>query len=256
MQTLLEKFSSIFLDLENSYNENKDKLNCSNRAEYLKKVCYDRQGNFLFSRIKNMLLEESKNYKDEELDKYTSLIEIMNSLEFYLNAKELGDIKNLNKLIYDAIDMKISSSDVKLTQQYLDELRSPKSMITTMNSKDMFEKYGEVSSFCKLWRKKVLCVKLKENFDNNFLSLTEETLGEMVKLMGEEKFFINDFQKRASSAIIYISNSRVSKFEVDCICDKSLVDQENKIILGRKVTFDKVEDILVAKYRGHNIYLV
>lgn len=256
MDKLLNKFCDIFLNLEDSYKSNKDKLNVSTKEDYLKKICYDKEGNLMFSRIKNMLVSESAGYKNESLNRYTQLIEILNSLEFYLNSVNELKIDNFNKMLYDAVSMKLDSSSNKLTQSYLDSLREPKDNIVTMSSKDMFKAYGEVASFSKKYRKKIVSIKLKEDFNNDFISITEETLKEIVALSTEDKFFKTDFQIRAASAFVYIHNNRKSRFDIDCIADKKLLDKNNNTILGRKISLTVEDNLLIAKYRGHNIYIV
>lgn len=253
MSKLIE-LNDIFIDLDKSYDKLKSAFNVNSKSMFLKRLCFDTSNNSIIPKLKLILKEESPNYSIDEREIYTNLTICLDSLNDYLPSIDLNkEILSLNSLLFSAIISKKNESSEKLiTKESLVERFIYTDSIEELPSKLMFKKYGELRSFCKMYRKKVVRCKLVEDFSSDFFIISSSTIKTFASEIQTNK---SDFFKKV---VISMNLLKESNFEVPSVlvfASNSLLDNNN--ILGRKVTkLDKYPKLNVYKYKSSVIVIV
>lgn len=173
----LNKFYEIWKDLDQSYVKLGDSLKVANRGEFLKKMCFDNKGNSIITRIKGLLANEMDTYSDSDLGKYSDLIESLDSISFLLETEviEYDEIVSLNKLILLGVyEKKNATLEKKVTEESILKSYYFVNEPELLSSASMFSKYGEISSFSKKYRNKIVTCSLSEDFSLGFFAVSKE----------------------------------------------------------------------------------
>lgn len=246
---VLEKFYNIWKDLEKSYELMGVKLKASNRSEFLKALCYDNSGTCIIPTMKMALLSEIESYSEEEKSTHSLLVEIMDSFSFLLSSGDLNldtdEIEDLNILMMSAVKGKNEATLVKnMTVSSLIESFSFLPEIVELSSCYLFSKYGEVDSFCKMYRGKAIVVKLKETLDNNFICLNNEVVDVLEQFLKKEESN-KVFLKKVITVLNKLESANVSELEQYAISDRA--NLKDGKLLGRVIKETNSKDLVLYK---------
>lgn len=252
----LSKFYSIWKDLEKSYEELKVKLSVDTRGDFLRKICFNNKNESIIPTIKSLLQNELESYSDEDLVKYSDLVESLDAISFLIETEQLeyAKIQNLNSLIIiGANERKDSTIEKKVTNLMICESCILKDDIEMLSSASMFGKYGEILPFTKLYRNRIINVGLKEDFSTGFFGVSEEGLSQFKNRMDTLKLD-KPKEKEAnflSALCDVLFNDGISpnKYEVFCRKDNLLKGK----IFGRKVKEISNDTVL---YNDITIHLI
>ena len=253
---VLEKFNKIWGDLEKSYEEMKDSLNVNNRNDFLRALCFDSNGDSIIPSIKIALSNEMSKYNDDNKTMHSLLVEILDSVYFLFNSGELNldehKIENLNVIIISAVREKTNALlENKITPEEFVRTFLVKEDKVFMSSAEMFMKFGEVDSFCKLYRNSVVKVHLEESILNEFICLNDKTTDFLERTIKETGDLNKPFIGRVCLALqsIELNLEEIGSY---VLCGRNNL-QDGKIF-GRNVKSTKDSDVVT--YRDITIRLV
>lgn len=252
----LDKFYPMYSDPDSTYEKVKDSLGVKSKKEFLDKLCFTNTGDSLIQVIKVMLKKEQPSYDEEHNLKYTNLIEILNALEIFIDTKKfrtLEDVVSLNSLFLELMVSKVSDSDSDLPSDFIDKMFFKDKDIQVLDGKDLFSKYGEVTSFSKMYRGKVLTVKLNEDFTNDFFIINIETSPKLSKVKP------NAFLTKCLNLCPALNKSDYDFKGNIIFCSKKLVKDGR--LFNRKIKYNpKVKNgdefIEIITTKGFNVVLV
>ena len=243
----LDKFYSMFSDLDLSYKTMSGKLGNPSKLEFLKRIYFTDKGNPITPKVKDALSKEFDYYDSVDREKYTTLIEILDSLELFFGSNPTEEVISLNAVVLKSItdrsdlfvDKKISKDDViKISSSdYYNDVKY-------MTSQELFENYGEILSFSKYYRGKPIVRLLKEDYLNKFLVVEPKTINELVKHVSENNLI---------SSIVDLYPKYFKEYDVLAFCDITFY-VEGKL-LGRQVkVLDEVHNrFTLVSYEGNVI---
>lgn len=222
----LDKFYSMFSDLDLSYKKMAPKLGNPSKLEFLRKIYYTNNGNPITPKVKEALDGEFSSYDSVEKEKYTQIIEILDALELFFGADEVNEISSLNAVVLKSLTERSDLFvDKQITKEDIIKISSMehRSNVIRMSSQDLFSSYGEVLSFSKMFRGRIITRLLKEDYLNKFLTVEPKTINQLVSHVSE-----NDLIQK----IIEVY-PKLPQVGVVAFCDSSLLIDGK--ILGRRV---------------------
>jgi hypothetical protein len=246
----LDKLYDLWYDLDSSFNKLGKSFNINNPKDFLRKISYNKEGKLLISQFKILLKDEYNSYNSEELEKYSQLIDILDTAEFALeNMKDTTEIITLNSFIgKSSLEKSNANIEKIITEESILRDFTYEKEINYLDSKTMFIKYGEVNSFAKIYRGSVVCYKLKEDVTNDFIVVNKDTIPKIAELINEHLLL-----KRIIDAFKGLISIGVNTESFGAFCDKNLV--ENNTVLGRKV--ELVREFEMCKiYSFDNTFIV
>lgn len=240
----LDKFYSMFSDLDLSYKNMSGKLGNPSKLEFLKRIYFTDKGNPITPKVKDALSKEFDSYDSVDRERYTTLIEILDSLELFFGSNSTEEVISLNAVVLKSVtdrsdlfvDKKISKDDViKISSSdYYNDVQS-------MTSQELFKNYGEILSFSKCYRGKTIVRLLKEDYLNKFLTVEPKTINELIKHVSENNLI---------KTIVELYTKYFTEYRVLAFCDSTFyVDGK---LLGRqvKVLDDSHDEFTVVSYEG------
>lgn len=253
----LNKFTDIWVDLEKSYVNMKDKLNVNNRKDYLVKILFNRNGELIIDNIKSLLLNEVSTYNEDELNAYSTLIDLLDAVKLYFENIDINvfEVDNLNSIIINSLDLKHNKIKEKvLTTEMLLEEFTYNARYKEMDSMNLFRYFGSIRSFSEVYNGRTNVVKFKESIVNPFFYVSASTLPLFFDIINKYKignlnnlFLENNIQ--------FIGNLFTMNIFNVIVCSKELL--QGSKLLGRKIkkeqAFDSDE---IYSYDGIVIYLV
>lgn len=255
----LEKFYSLWKDLDKSFIVMKDSLKVKTKEEFLKKLCYSNDGNTLIiPKIKSILKDELVSYSDDEKLKYSELIECLDSIELYLTSTEKikGEIKNLNSLITLAlVNKKESTIDKVLSEESLVNDFIISKNYEKMSLRFMFEKYGEIDSFVKVYRNNLVIGILDTSIESNdFISVNKESLPIIMKRV-DENSSNKIFLEKVIKGMMEIFNERKANENSLVFFSRDLLDNDK--LLGRSIKLNfSGKNFIEFSYNENKVYLI
>ena len=223
---LLSKLIKIWKDLESSFNEMKSELGVTTRNDFLKALCFDSNGDSIIPLLKISLSKELDSYNDDQRLSYSLIIEILDAMSFLLDSGELDldntPITDLNTVVMMAMKSK--------SDPLLEEKISPKKLleqfafvdtIEELSSAQMFKDFGEVDSFCKLFRGITYCRKLKETTTENFITVNENTLSFISSIISSKDSFDKSFLFKVCNVVQEIDRIKPIPKQL-VVCDSNL----------------------------------
>lgn len=250
----LTDLNNIFTDLDSSYLKLKSSFNVKNKQGFLKKLCFDSSGTSIIPKLKLILKEESSSYTLTDREVYTDLVLCLDSIDSYLKTIDLEDeIVSLNSLMFSAIISKKNESSEKIiTRESLIERFIFTDLVEELNSKSMFKKYGELKSFCKMYRKKIVRCRLVEDFSKDFFIISSESIQGFSKEIGTNKSI---FFRKVLNVMGLLKEYNFEVPPVLVFVSEELL--EGNLILGRKVTkIDNYTKLNVYKFKSSVIVVV
>ena len=252
----IDEFNEMYSNPDASYEKLKDKLGVNSKREFLNKLCFTNTGDSLIQVIKIMLKQEQPNYDDEHNVMYTNIIEILNALEIFVDTEKfrsLGEIGSLNSLFLEIVVSKSMSSNSAISPNFVEEMFFHKSDVKTMNGMQLFTKYGEINSFSKMYRNKLLTVKLEEDFTNDFFIINLETAPKISTITP------NEFLTKCLETCPILNKSNLD-FKGNLVFGKKslyvggkLFDKKAEIVKTMKINSN---DVLIVLSRGIKIILL
>lgn len=246
----LDNIYKTWEDLDASYETMAKTLNCKNKNEFIKAMTYTKDGS-LIQRLKIILKEESANYNEEEMVKYSDLLGILTAVEFYMDNHGVDDreITSLKELVTEAmIYREYSLKPGKIKES--DIVGEYKNTVEQLDSKETFQKYGEVNSFAGYSGRKAVSVLVDDFFCDGFVVITPSNISEFKEYCEEEKN--NKFLLKCVDMLVSLARNNVEVSNGEYVfVDKDLVEEDK--ILGRKC---KVKSDCHYDYRGIDLYIV
>lgn len=247
----LNKFLGIYEDLEKSYESLKSKFNVSERNEFLRILCYSKKGECIIPTIKSLLKSEVPTYTSEQLEDYSGLMDCLNSLDLFLCNNDINNvyIKNLNTFMTKCIyDYTYSTVSERINKESLEGMLFNVIPTYVLSPKRCFNKHGEVSSFCKLFRGKTIKVVVRDDFSDDFITISDYNI---MDVLNHLKVDNSDFGIRLKKLIVTLSNKEQFRSLLPLTISSASNYKEGKL-LGRAVK--EVDG--VVKYNGTTIYLI
>lgn len=244
----LDKFYDMFSNLDGSYEKMKSRLGNISKYQFLKKMCFTKDDKIVTPKVKAVLQPEIDSYSNEEKEKYTNVIEALNSLELFFNEhKEEVEIKSLNSIVLESMmDKKELFTDKLITA---DEVIFNNSIDSITNVKkecsfQLFRAYGEIDSFTKLFKGYVITRLLEENFDNDFITVNSTTVSSLIEAFNKDK------SNKFLIQVLNLYNKVPEKYRTGSIafCSSRHFSKEESKVLGRKmkVTYEDDDMIIVT----------
>lgn len=176
----IDKFYDIWCDLDKSYEKYKAPLKVETKAAYLKKLCLSNNGEDMLLKILVLLDKESSQYSEEDFEKLSIIRETITAIKSIIDKVDYSaDIVSLNALIVSAInDLPIGDNTSSLK---VEDLLSTTSNVKVkyMTSKDMYKKLKRLVSHSIKNRYKVTSFIIKENFNNDFITISPDTMEDL-----------------------------------------------------------------------------
>ncbi|VYU43989.1 Uncharacterised protein [Clostridium paraputrificum] len=180
----LDKFFNIWSDLDKSYEELGPALNVKSKRDFLKKLCYTNTGDSLIQKIKLLLKSEIDGYTEEDSEKYSILIEILDSVSLFLEKTpnlDVIEIDNLNTICMQALVAKKEvTTEKKITLDELEESFNCNPVINYLTTEELFKSYGVTNSTCMKYRNKTILLRLDEDFENDMITVDSTNLAKFV----------------------------------------------------------------------------
>lgn len=255
----LEKFYRLWKDLDKSFLVMKDSLDVKTKEEFLKKLCYSNDGKTLIiPKIKSILKDELENYSDDEKLQYSELVECLDSVELYLtsNNKINGEIKNLNSLVALAlVNKKESTVDKVINEDSLVKDFIIEKNYEKMSLRFMFEKYGEINSFAKIYRNNLVVGVLDTSIESSdCISLNKDSLPIIMKRIKENspnKVFL---EKVVRGMMEIFDERKADEFSL-VFFSKDLLSIDK--LLGRSLRLNfSGKSFIEFSYNENKVYLV
>lgn len=246
----LDNIYKTWEDLDASYKTMSKTLGCKNKNEFIKKMTYTNDGS-LIQRLKIILKDESVNYNEEEMVKYSDLLGILTAVEFYMDNHGIDDeeITSLKEFVTKAmIYREYSLKPGKIKES--DIIGNYKNEVEQLDAKETFQKYGEINSFAGYSGRKSVSVLVDNFFCDRFVVVTPSNIVDFKEHCESNKN--NRFLARCVDMLVDLArnNIEVSNGEYVFI-SKELVKDDK--VLGRKC---KVDSDCHYNYRGIDIYIV
>ena len=264
---VLDKFYKTFSDLDKSYENMKNSLGCSNKTDFLKKICYDKSGNnLIFGQVKSLLQKEYESYSEEQKIQYSELIDCISSLELFLMGNDLDDLDpnvSLNMLVTKAVLMKIQSTTEKIiSEEELLGRTVPMDLSKSISLEECFEKYGEISDFAKVTKGKEVFVKIRyEALDECFV-VTQDVIEQLKARVESKSFGYERVENVLFPAIVQVFDLKSSDKTFKAYLDRKMICMfpknryESGKLLGRKVTkVAETDKVVLVDYKGIGLVL-
>lgn len=251
----LRKLASLWTNLDEQYEELKDKLNVNSKAEFLKALCFDRNGNSIIPKIKMSLSKDVNNYTTEESIIYTNLIECLNAVDNLISTSDLNtlNIKSLNSFVMQEIlKSKDSVIDKRIDEEYLDNVFVEKDNIKYLSSKDAFSMYGVVRNTCRAYRSNIVKIVIDEDFNNDFISINLDTNAKLAKCLQD----VSNTSPLLAKVPYLIELLKKENSLPDSMSVSDISNYDNKeYLLSRKVKeVRRTENYVLLTYRGESIF--
>lgn len=238
MNKNIYKFYNMFADLDKFYEDNKDKFKAASKLDFLKLICFDKNSNFIGPQIRTILSKELEGFTQDELSKYTIVLTAIDALEeFFKKPKDLveEDVISLNSVVFKSmVDRKGVLTEQRVSTSKIKEgsIVEYSSGLKELDLKTCFKSYGELGSFCKSVRGKLVKVRVVYDYNSDMITISKFNLAEMVdfyKSADPKPDFLEEclgvFQtledKLKNNSITFVSNS--------------LFDVDSQTVLGKKL---------------------
>lgn len=246
----LDNIYKTWEDLDASYENMAKTLNCKNKNEFIKAMTYTKDGS-LIQRLKIILKDESVNYNEEEMVKYSDLLSILTAVEFYMDNHGVDDneIVSLKEFVTEAmIYREYSLKPGKIKES--DIIGDLKNSVEELDSKEVFRKYGEVNSFAGYSGRKAVAVLVNDFFCDKFVVITPSNIAKFKEYCEKDKD--NKFLLKCVDKLVNLARNNVEVSNGEYVFVSSDLTEGDKI-LGRKC---KVESDCHYNYRGIDLYIV
>lgn len=238
MSSNIYKFYNMFADLDKFYEENKSKFKVSSKLEFLKLICFDKKSNFIGPQIRTILSKEVEGFSQDELSKYTIILTAIDALEEFFKKPDFPseeDVVSLNSVVFKSmVDRKGILTEQRVSTSKIKEESTVECSIglKELDLKTCFKHYGELGSFCKLVRGKLVKVKVVYDYTSDMITISKFNIAELVsfyKSVDPKPAFLEEclavFQtlddKLKNNSVTFVSNS--------------LFDVDSQTVLGKRL---------------------
>lgn len=247
----IDKFYNLFTNLDKSYLELKDKLNVKDRVSFYYKIIKTDTGDSLIPIIRNLLQKEVRDYNNEEMEKYSQLMDILKFIELNLDSiDEQALNKSLDAEIYSkALRNHMESKIEDISKDGVFSLLFNSLEVFNLSTKNNFMKNGEFVSFSKMFRGKLVSVDSYNDFDEEFVVITTQNLNKSFEAIKSKCNEGSEFYNKLREDLA----SRLKSENYKCL---PLVYCSEKYFTGSKLMYRKIKELSDGTYMSSNTRII